>query len=224
MIHKDLLEHAKAKRWITNDTTLENFDWKLVMEGTSGDENELEPSGREKQGLKLLKDNFSSLLANKEEEGSKDPSTLTSTLNMAFHGMANVLRDGQICMQGSFQTTGSQISLLPSDQNLSNDIHFFSSYNPSISIYKPFIFPVKELSNDDIQKLKSMNEKPKPLWQMFHKMNRRDKKALRETLIEKEREIVSDVLKSESVKELSKYRNLFNEHLDQEMLLIQSPR
>ena len=119
---------------------------------------------------------------------------------------------------------GSQISLLTSDRNISKDFHFFSSYNPSISIYKPFVFPVIELSDDDIQKLKIMNEKSKPLWQMFHKMNRRDKKALRETLIEKENEVVSDVLKLKCVEESTKYKNLFDEHLDQEMLLIQSPR
>ena len=141
---------------------------------------------------------------------------------MAFHGMANVLRDDQICMQGSFQTTGSQISLISSEPDLLKDIHFFTSYNPDISIYKPFHFPTLELSDkESVSKFISMNEKSKPLWSMYHKMNRRERKALRETLIMKEKEIVNNTLMSE-LQEESSQNNLFERYIDQEIQIVKS--
>ena len=78
-------------------------------------------------------------------------------MNSAFDAMVTVLRDDTICMQGSFQTTGSQISILSSEQNLLKDIHFFTCYNPSISIYKPFVFPTTTSSDkESISKLLEM--------------------------------------------------------------------
>ena len=214
-MHKGLLEHAKTKKWVKEDTTEETFDWKLVMTGSSGKENELEPSGREKQGLNLLDTNYSKLLPNCETKN------LSSTIKSAFNGMVNVLRDDTICMQGSFQTTGSQISLLSSEQNLLKDIHFFTSYNPSISIYKPFVFPTSTNSDkESISKLLEMNEKSKGLWSFYHKMNRRDKKSIKETLIEKETEIANFILSFQLSEESLKNRNLYEEYLDQESQIV----
>ena len=124
-------------------------------------------------------------------------------------------------MQGSFQTTGSQISLISSEPGLSKNIHFFTSYNPNISIYKPFIFPAMELCDKEgISNLISMNGKSKPLWSIYHKMNRRDRKALRETLMTKEKEFVTNMLMSEFQE--SAQDNLFEKCIDQEIQIIQS--
>ena len=215
LMHKGLLEHAKTKKWVKEDATEETFDWKLVMTGSSEKENELEPSGREKQGLNLLDTNYSKLLLNCETRN------LSSTMNSAFDGMVNVLRDDTICMQGSFQTTGSQISLLSSEQNLLRDIHFFTSYNPSISIYKPFVFPTTTSSDkESISKLLEMNEKSKGLWSLYHKLNRRDKKSIKETLIKKETEIVNSIFNLPLNEESLKNRNLYEEYLDQESQIV----
>uniref|UniRef100_A0A5S6QNX9 Secernin-2 n=1 Tax=Trichuris muris TaxID=70415 RepID=A0A5S6QNX9_TRIMR len=58
--------------------------------------------------------------------------------------MMSILRDEEsgICMgfDGAFSTTGSQVSILPTDKNL-QCVHFFTGTpNPRFSGYKPFVF------------------------------------------------------------------------------------
>ena len=82
------------------------------------------------------------------------------------------MRDEEICMTGGFQTTGSQISVLSPDfcsSGSSNDMHFFTSYNPNISIYKPFVFIKDELDEVDKSKERAANNlstKTKSLWEI----------------------------------------------------------
>ena len=83
-MHDGLIEYCKSQGWLDTIDSANGFDWKAVLTGSSGKEKELEPSGREKIGLELLKRNFGTY-PTKEEIYPKDmlPDTLT---DIAFSG------------------------------------------------------------------------------------------------------------------------------------------
>jgi hypothetical protein len=236
-MHRGLLEYCKSKGWLSSSATAEQLDWKSIMTESSGKEKELEPSGRERLGSQLLTEHLSCGYSNKED-GLK--SREKSFIDFAFNGMANVLRDDVICMQGGFQTTGSQISIISSSEikksvtesgpeskiqkSCHKDVHFFTSYNPDISIYKPFIFPTIEQRDKEccIQNLQKVNEKTKTLWSMYHTMNRRDRKSVKDRLIAKEKEFICNIERIKSDMESMEGQNIFEECIDQEIRIIQS--
>ena len=220
-MHDGLIEYCKSQGWLDTIDSANGFDWKAVLTGSSGKEKELEPSGREKIGLELLKRNFGTY-PTKEEIYPKDmlPDTLT---DIAFSGMANILRNDEICMQGGFQTTGSQISVMTSqvqNSEMMNDVHFFTNYNPYSSIYKPFIFPSHEqfFKNQDSWKLTNLGMKTKSLWSQYHRMTRRDRKSIRKNLLAKEKDFLH--LINRSSLNLGSSKNIFETCLDEESAIV----
>ena len=220
-MHDGLIDYCKSQGWLDSIDSANEFDWKAVLTGESGKEKELEPSGREKIGLELLKRNFGTY-PTKEEIYPKDmqPDTLT---DIAFLGMANILRNDEICMQGGFQTTGSQISVIPSQiqtSEMMSDVHFFTSYNPYSSIYKPFIFPFREqfVKNQESSNLADLGMKTRSLWSQYHRMTRRDKKSIRKNLLAKEKDFL--LLINRSSLNLESSKNIFETCLDEESDII----
>ena len=223
LMHHGLLEYCKSKGWLPSSATADKFDWKSVMTESSGKEKELEPSGRERLGSQLLTEHLSCGYSN-EGDGLNSEK---SFIDLAFNGMANVLRDDVICMQGGFQTTGSQISIISSREirkACEKDVHFFTSYNPDIAIYKPFIFPTLEQRDKEcsIQRLQKMNAKTKPLWSMYHTMSRRDRKSMKDRLLAKEKEFISNIVQIQSNVQSTEGKNIFEECIDQEISIIQT--
>ena len=220
-MHDGLIEYCKSQGWLDSIDSANGFDWKAVLTGSSGKEKELEPSGREKIGLALLKRNFGTY-PTKEEIYPEDmePDTVT---DVAFSGMANILRNDEICMQGGFQTTGSQISVIPSQiqtSEMMSDVHFFTSYNPYSSIYKPFIFPFREqfVKNQESSNLADLGMKTRSLWSQYHRMTRRDKKSIRKKLLAKEKDFL--LLINRSSLNLESSKNIFETCLDEESAMI----
>ena len=232
LMHSQLEEYCQAKGWLKTGipSSQRVFDWKSIMTHSSEKEGELEPSGREKVGLELLRKNFGDYCENEKQCGIKQRQLNTTFVNFSFNGMVNVLRNEEICMQGEFQTTGSQISVLssthtnPSNEN-QNNVHFFSSYNPDISIYKPFRFPFTEQKfgkESFMASFMTLNKKTHALWSKYHKMRRRDRKSVKEQLLEKEKEFLSVAEKSLSNVQLKvESKNIFEECIDQEIAVIQ---
>jgi len=118
MTHPKLLDLCKAKKWWDGVSA---FDWKVAIGGGGVASANLEPDGREKAGKEWLE---------------KMPAA------PGFEDMALCLRDTDsgICMQGYFESTGSQISLLQTT-NVSSSVHWFTTgSDPSKVCYKPFSF------------------------------------------------------------------------------------
>ncbi|EKX38998.1 hypothetical protein GUITHDRAFT_53884, partial [Guillardia theta CCMP2712] len=125
LTHSKLLETAKAEGWW--DGAVE-FDWKVVMLGGGRGglvADDLEPEGREAAGKEWLEKMC------KEEEG----------LRVDVPSMAKCLRDVRsgICMQGGFESVGSQISVLQQGGGGKSGgaVHWFTaSPDPTTSGYK----------------------------------------------------------------------------------------
>lgn len=119
--HAQLLELCRERKWWDGSS---QFDWKAVLGGGGVASANLEPYGREGAGRQWL-DKFPA-----------DP---------GFEDMAACLRDTDsgICMQGYFESTGSQISLLSTNRAGASGVHWFcTGSDPSQVCYKPFAFGV----------------------------------------------------------------------------------
>jgi secernin len=125
--HAELLDLCKRKNWWDG---VSDFDWKAAVGSGGLASANLEPQGREKAGKEWL-----------AKFGSRP----------SFSDMAACLRDtdSDICMQGYFESTGSQISLLParpetkpgSVETQPAAVHWFTTgSDPSQTCYKPFAF------------------------------------------------------------------------------------
>jgi secernin len=115
---KGIIQHAIENGYCKDDN---DFDFAITFSGSSIS-NKLSPYSREGKSAKLLQDNIGKI---------------TPELMMDF------LREHEagICMHGSFESTGSQVSDLRREKN---SIHWFTGTTlPCISIYKPYIFPIE---------------------------------------------------------------------------------
>ncbi|XP_007494459.1 secernin-3 isoform X2 [Monodelphis domestica] len=115
--HPKMREYAKSKGWWDGEKEF-NFAAVYAYPNSSGI---ITLSERYCEGNKLL---------NKHKG------------NITFETMMEILRDKEsgINMKGAFQTTGSMVSILPSDPSLPC-IHFFTGTpHPERSVFKPFIF------------------------------------------------------------------------------------
>ena len=69
--------------------------------------------------------------------------------------------------------------------------------------------------------LMTLNKKTHALWSKYHKMRRRDRKSVKEQLLEKEKEFLSVAEKSLSNVQLKvESKNIFEECIDQEIAVI----
>ncbi|XP_070565965.1 secernin-3-like [Ptychodera flava] len=113
-----LKEHAQTNGYWNGQS---DFDFALAYSSDS-DGSSLELGSRYSTGKKLLS----------EKSGAIKAQT-----------MFGILRDKEsgICMEGSFLTTGSQVSVLSPPDGKSPCCHWFTATpNPSQSVFKPFIF------------------------------------------------------------------------------------
>ncbi|XP_026275808.1 secernin-2 isoform X2 [Frankliniella occidentalis] len=81
----------------------------------------------------------------REKMGSQLLKEMTKTKLFTIHDMLSILRNERagICMSynGSFVSTGSQVSVLSPPENPKPSCHWFTGTpDPSISVYKPFVF------------------------------------------------------------------------------------
>ncbi|MHA1671373.1 MAG: C69 family dipeptidase [Promethearchaeota archaeon] len=101
----------------------DNFDFSITFSGVPSS-NMISPFSRGGKSAILLKKNIGKI---------------TPSLMMNFLREHNV----GICMHGGFESTGSQVSQLRSERN--NSIHWFTGSSlPCLSLYKPYIFPLKK--------------------------------------------------------------------------------
>eukprot|EP00960_Hanusia_phi_P060269 764454-Hanusia_phi.AAC.1 len=164
LLHSKLLETAKAEGWWDGAG---DFDWKLVMLGGGRGglvADDLEPDGREAAGKAWLEKMC------KEEEG----------LRVDVPSTAKMLRDVKsgICMQGGFESVGSQISVLRAGGG--RDVHWFTaSPDPTTSGYKPFSF--KGVREEEVD-----NDAARRLWLLHKELTSSGKKKVAKVLREKE--------------------------------------
>lgn len=114
---------AKSKGWWNPDEA--EFDFAKVF-SNDFDEEVLgdSPCGRYSWGKKLLKD--------MSENGNFN---VKSMIDILCHS------ESGICMNGSFRTTSSQVSIISSKENNTEHCHWFTGTpNPRHSLFKPFIF------------------------------------------------------------------------------------
>ncbi|XP_002740786.1 secernin-2-like [Saccoglossus kowalevskii] len=113
-----LKEHAQSKGFWNGEG---DFDFALAYSSDS-DGKTVDDCSRYTAGKRLLSANLGSIKA---------------------QTMFNILRDTDsgICMEGSFLSTGSQVSILSPPGSTSPCCHWFTATpNPSQSVFKPFIF------------------------------------------------------------------------------------
>ena len=79
---------------------------------------------------------------------------------------------------------------------------------------------MENFDQEAISTFSTMNEKSKPLWSRYHKLNRRDKKALKETLDAKEKEIINYLINERLDYKSLKNDNLYEKYLDEEMQIV----
>ncbi|MBD3195575.1 MAG: peptidase C69 [Candidatus Lokiarchaeota archaeon] len=132
--------------------------------------------------------------------------------------MMEFLREHEagLCMHGSFQSTGSQVSHLKSSDHKS--IHWFTgSTKPCLSIYKPYAFPIKRQEVNDAGPYKDVDNewfwsRHKKYVDQFKKlMNQKDKQHYINKIDALERKIylfVEDLISNEE--------NLDSDHLMKE--------
>ena len=224
MMHHQLEEYCISKK-LFNKGIQKQFDWKSVMTFSSGKEKDLEPTGREKRGLEFLEEHFGGCFACNGKDNNLDSVANKTPINFAFDGMSQILRDTEICMHGGFQTTGSQISILSSVDSSKNNIHLFTSYNPDISVYKPFLFSSNESEDkhcDSKTPSNHMSEKTKCLWVKHHAMNRRNRTTIRDRLLGKEKQFLDEIEGSIQHDQQFGGKNCFEEYVDKEMNILES--
>ncbi|XP_077977970.1 secernin-2-like [Glandiceps talaboti] len=113
-----LKEHAQSNGFWNGEG---EFDFALAYSSDS-DGTSMEDGSRYTAGKKLL---------------------TAGTGSIKAHTMMGILRDKEsgICMEGSFMSTGSQVSVLLPPDSSSPCCHWFTATpNPSQSVFKPFIF------------------------------------------------------------------------------------
>ncbi|MBD3339850.1 MAG: peptidase C69 [Candidatus Lokiarchaeota archaeon] len=114
---KGIIQHAIEKEYCKDDN---QFDFAATFSGTKPSKS---PHSRYGKSSKLLKEN----------RGQITPSMMMGFLREHSAGL---------CMHGGFESTGSQISHLRSDNH---SINWFSgSTLPCLSLYKPYSFPVRD--------------------------------------------------------------------------------
>ncbi|MFX1392296.1 MAG: C69 family dipeptidase [Promethearchaeota archaeon] len=117
---KGIIEYAIEKGYCKDDN---NFDFAITFSGNFISD---KPSPYSRGGK-------SSILLNKNN------GKITPKMMMQF------LREHEagICMHGGFESTGSQVSHLRKEKSI--PIHWFTGTTlPCLSIYKPYIFPIKD--------------------------------------------------------------------------------
>ncbi|TFG19285.1 MAG: peptidase C69 [Promethearchaeota archaeon] len=115
---KGIIQHAIDNDYCKDDN---DFDFAVTFTGSAIYDN---PSPYTRGGK--------SIIMLQEKIGEISPELMMDFLRE---------HDAGICMHGSFESTGSQISNLR--KNFKKSIHWFSgSTLPCLSIYKPYIFPI----------------------------------------------------------------------------------
>ena len=117
MRRKGIIDHAIEKGYCKDD---EDFDFAFTFSGSPVSD---QPSPRSRGGK--------STIMLRENKGEITPKLMMDFLRE---------HDAGICMHGSFESTGSQVSHLKESNKA---IHWFTgSTLPCLSIYKPYIFPL----------------------------------------------------------------------------------
>ena len=113
-----IINYAIEKEYCKDDN---NFDFALTFSGSAPN---LSPYSRGGKSATLLN----------QYKGKLTPEKMMEFLREHEAG---------ICMHGGFESTGSQVSHLRKEKNKS--IHWFTGTTlPCLSIYKPYIFPIKD--------------------------------------------------------------------------------
>jgi len=196
---KGIITHAIEKNYCKDDN---DFDFAYTFSGSSFSTT---PSQYSREGK-------STLLLN------KNIGNITPQMMMDF------LRehDAGICMHGSFESTGSQVSHLKKD--VKKSIHWFTGGSlPCLNVFKPYIFPA-EGQKFSVKKPGPYDELD-PMWfwsrhKEFIKTNKKlsikpekqkyhDKLAqIEKRLMKKEKTIVNQVSSLSEVEYLNKYISL----------------
>jgi len=119
MRRKGIIQHAIDREYCKDDN---DFDFAMIFSDPQIP-NRFSPESREGCTLNMLKEN---------------KKMITPSLMMDF------LRehDVGICMHGSFQSTGSQVSHLKNE--VKNSVHWFTGSSlPCLNVFKPYFFPVE---------------------------------------------------------------------------------
>ncbi len=119
MRRKGIIQHAIDRGYCKDDT---DFDFAMIFSDPQIPNN-FSPESRDGCTFNMLK---------------KNKKIITPSLMMDF------LRehDVGICMHGSFQSTGSQVSHLKKD--VKNSVHWFTGGTlPCLNVFKPYIFPAE---------------------------------------------------------------------------------
>jgi len=119
MRRKGIIQHAIDKGYCKDDT---DFDFAMIFSDPQIP-NKFSQESREGCTFNMLK---------------KNKKIITPSLMMDF------LRehDVGICMHGSFQSTGSQVSHLK--KNVKNSVHWFTGGSlPCLNVFKPYFFPTE---------------------------------------------------------------------------------
>ncbi|XP_034429928.1 secernin-3 [Hippoglossus hippoglossus] len=214
--HPELREYARSKGWWDGESQF-NFATVFSFMTTA----RIEASGsRYCEGKKLLE----------KSQGHITAETMMGILRD---------KDSGINMEGMFMTTGSMVSVIPTNPALPGVHYFTATPDPERSVFKPFIFvkhtnPLKETTspsygpNDPVKKKPRFQSKPDRKHELFVKHQAvtaiidsyKDRgKKITESMRQLEKENMSRMEKilSHGVEQPDFYANLFPDAVQEEM-------
>ncbi|XP_068428444.1 secernin-3 [Clinocottus analis] len=214
--HPEMREYARRRGWWDGETQF-NFSTVYSFMTTA----RIEASGsRYCIGKKLLQKNNG---------------------HISTETMMNILRDSDINMEGMFMTTGSMVSVIPTNPALPGVHYFTATPDPERSVFKPFIFVkhIKELketsspsygADDPVKKKPRFQSKPDRKHLLFVKhevaaatiQSSKDKgKKMKESMrkLEKEKMIEMEQILSNGIDEPDLLADLFTRSVREEMAL-----
>ncbi|XP_053295366.1 secernin-3 [Pleuronectes platessa] len=214
--HPELREYARSQGWWDGESEF-NFATVFSFMTTA----RIEASGgRYCEGKKLLEKSHGHITA---------------------ETMMGILRDKDsgINMEGMFMTTGSMVSVIPTNPALPGVHYFTATPDPEKSVFKPFIFvkhtnPLKETTsrsygpNDPVKKIPRFQSKPDRKHELFAKHqvvtaiidSHKDRgKTITESMRQLEKENMSRMEKilSDGVEQPDLFANLFPNSVQEEM-------
>ncbi|XP_062259206.1 secernin-3 [Platichthys flesus] len=214
--HPELREYARSQGWWDGESEF-NFATVFSFMTTA----RIEASGgRYCEGKKLLEKSHGHITA---------------------ETMMGILRDKDsgINMEGMFMTTGSMVSVIPTNPALPGVHYFTATPDPEKSVFKPFIFvkhtnPLKETTspsygpNDPVKKIPRFQSKPDRKHELFAKQqvvtaiidSHKDRgKKITESMRQLEKENISRMEKilSNGVEQPDLFANLFPNSVQAEM-------